>query len=407
MDAGNEQQQQAPEQHDNEQQQAAIMLPPSQKRVRVSKPDLTIICKGGGGAERTFECHSIVMATHSEYFDALLSSTMKESTEKKVILEDVSPEVFEEAMRLLEDPVAGGAISPEQALKTASFYNRFEFANGLKLVCQTLGKLLDKWTAEKSKVPFRFETKLLMRAIVFAEESATPTLIEKSKAFLSAKFGRLDSNGIGIFELEDIQQIQRFLSNDGRQCLESFYDTQSSFEFTTTTTEEIMQPNFRETLLAEFHELLGRDLARRMELNKIKVTFRGIPNNLNNPHLEESSAILFLYEQFTLHCWHYEVDETADDYSGPYAGIGRVSQPDIDFQSTALEQQFLGEKFDMFDWFLVFEHGDKRYTFLSPLSKSQPLPPLGTNWVLVEKANKDSEDWLQKPSVKVEYVFGP
>ena len=206
------------------------LLPPSRKRVRISDPDLKIICKGEQDDKKAFMCHSVVMATHSGYFDALLSTGMRESAEKKVVLDDVSPEVFEKAMSLVEDPLTPHDLGAEDALVVASFYNRFDFTGGMKLVTSVLGKILDHWAKTTSRAPLRQEKDLLIETILFAEESSSPELIQECIKFLTVKFCQKDACGMGLFEVEDIKKLHHFLVHEGRECVEEFYDEFTGFD---------------------------------------------------------------------------------------------------------------------------------------------------------------------------------
>jgi hypothetical protein len=95
------------------------------KQLRLSSPDLTIVCSKDDEEKKPFDCHSLIMAGHSKYFDSLLSSEMQESITKEVTLENVSPAVFEQGMRYLENPSQAMTVSVEEILQVAPFYNRF------------------------------------------------------------------------------------------------------------------------------------------------------------------------------------------------------------------------------------------------------------------------------------------
>jgi hypothetical protein len=84
-------------------------------------PTLTLI-RGN-----TIDCHSMIMAGHSLYFDNLLSGSMKESISKEVTLDDVAPETFELAMSYLEDPSRATVVGAAEIMEVAPFYDRFQF----------------------------------------------------------------------------------------------------------------------------------------------------------------------------------------------------------------------------------------------------------------------------------------
>ena len=50
---------------------------------RAVQPDVTVVI---GTTE--FQCHKVILCQASEYFDAMLSSEMKESNESRIVFED-------------------------------------------------------------------------------------------------------------------------------------------------------------------------------------------------------------------------------------------------------------------------------------------------------------------------------
>jgi hypothetical protein len=382
-------------------QQQASSLPPSQKRVRVSKPDLTIICKStddkGEEVERTFECHSIVMAAHSEYFDALLSSTMKESTEKKVTLEKVHPDVFEEAIQLLENPLAANEVSPLQALSVTEFYIRFEFTSGLKLVVSILGKLMDKYTDVSAKPPLPDERMIIIFTIALAEKFSLHSLIEKSKAFLTVKFSQRNASGMGMFDEEDIKRLQPFLASDpGMECLEKYYEYRD--------VPDILDSNFPKTFTSEIRQLLSHELIRRLKINRIKITFNGISTKQNTRSFVEESKIIPIYEKIYGSGSLFDVGDC--DFRNPpgqvWFSVARVESGNYHVIDD-LNISYDDEQLYMFDWYVDFTYDDKVYAFIFPGSRNQSLPPLEEGWVLW--TGPHSSD-LKDPSIKLEYIFG-
>ena len=399
-------------------------LPPSRKRVRTSDPDLQVVCKGGGRdeEERVFECHSLVMATHSGYFDALLSTDMKEAGEKKVIFDDVSPKVFEKAMQFLEDPLAAHDIVAEDALFVASFYNRFEIAVGLKLVTSILGKFLDQWTKTPTKAPLRKEKDLLIQTILFAEESSNDELIRKSLKFLAVKFCQKDIFGMGIFEVEDIKRLHHFLAHEGRECVEAFYNKWAETPDDDETEKLLQDPKFPSIFNCSVLELLSDAFCRKIKLNRIKVNFRGVSmkptsdTEVASPFVEESSTTIaketHAYDLYGSY-WHFEGYQ-GSGLTSSFAGMGRVEHYMNSFTSTLQSSsEAHPEKVrdrHMGDWLLHYRFGRKLYKFVFPMSRNQSLPPLGGGWVQVYDDDDDSphneEGRLQNPTVELEYIFG-
>ena len=384
-------------------------LPPSQKRVRTSNPDLQIVCKGGdqNEEERIFECHSLVMATYSGYFDALLSSEMKEAAEKKVIFDDVSPNVFEKAMRLVENPLAASKATPEDLSEVASFYHRCQFSSGIELAVSVFGTLLDHWTKTTTKAPLRQEKDLIIQTILFAEESSNEELIQKSIKFLSVKFGQKDACGMGIFEVEDIKKLHHFLAREGRECVATFYNEWAGFD--SQEIDELLQHSKFSTILScSFLDLLSDALIRKMKLNRIKVTFRGISmkstsgDKVASPFVEESTTISKESGEFQLfRCWQFDrrlvslgrVDQQVDTFS-----------PTLGSSSAAHREQV--RDLHIGDWLLCYWFEGNEYDFIFPMSRNQPLPPLGGGWVQVYDSPINEEGRLQNPTVELEYMFG-
>ena len=204
---------------DEEQQQA------STKRLKYSEPDLEITCKGRDGSEKTFERYSSVMAWNSKYFDTLLASEMQESITKQVTLEDVSPETFELAMELIDDMACASKASVTDFVKVASFYNRFDFQNGLKRCIKALVEFMELWHKNlneeppfKSLPPKKGEMENILATICIAAETEAQELVQICIQFLSRKFFTHPS----LFDADRLRRIQGFLVNH-EICLESFF----------------------------------------------------------------------------------------------------------------------------------------------------------------------------------------
>lgn len=62
---------------------------------------------GSIAQEKEYHVYSTLFANHSKFIDTSLAVAMKEKGTKVIILNDVKPEVFDNAVKYLEDPVAG------------------------------------------------------------------------------------------------------------------------------------------------------------------------------------------------------------------------------------------------------------------------------------------------------------
>ena len=64
---------------------ARIDLTMATKKLRSERPDI-VVAVGSGEAMQEFKCYSTVLCLASEYFDAMLSSSMQESMASKYSL---------------------------------------------------------------------------------------------------------------------------------------------------------------------------------------------------------------------------------------------------------------------------------------------------------------------------------
>jgi hypothetical protein len=206
-----------------EEEGAAAVAPPT-KRIKSSEPDLSIIFRNDDGKEVTQEYHSVPMALHSNYFDTLLSSGMREMESKSVTLDDVDPQLFELAVEILEDPLKSASVTAEEILKVTPFYNRFEFTKGLKLAESVLIRFIDGWKEEeKTKTPSLLEMEMILSTIMISMEANLLALIEKSQKFLEFTFLNVGSSCFDIFDEDCLVKIKPFLVEYSEECLGSVY----------------------------------------------------------------------------------------------------------------------------------------------------------------------------------------
>ena len=161
------------------------------KRIKLSDPDLAVVCRcsGDDNKEETLHYHSVAMALHSSYFDNLLTSGMQESESKTVTLDGVDPKEFRLAIEILENPLKATKTTAQECMNVASIYNRFAFAKGLELVESILCDFLDQWTEQKKKSPSPPQMKVIGDAILFSQEAnlenslKSPRISSKQKLF--------------------------------------------------------------------------------------------------------------------------------------------------------------------------------------------------------------------------------
>lgn len=141
---------------------------PAQKKLRSAEPDLRIILKytpkkenseenavdgehdtddedsdeeeegQEKKAEKEYQFYSHVLAKHSKFIDTTLSVDMQEKTTQTILFQDVEPETFELALLFLEDPREARKAGPEDVIKVAEFYDKYEFTLGISFVDSVL-----------------------------------------------------------------------------------------------------------------------------------------------------------------------------------------------------------------------------------------------------------------------------
>jgi len=72
----------------------------------VSAPDLKIIV-GNDGDQQSFYYHSLLLAFHSDYVDAMLASPWTESKSRELTFPDIHPTVWKKMLAFLLDPMKG------------------------------------------------------------------------------------------------------------------------------------------------------------------------------------------------------------------------------------------------------------------------------------------------------------
>jgi hypothetical protein len=107
-------------------------MKPERKKLRSSEPDLKISV-GANDEVADYWCHSSVMATHSNYIDAMLATPMQESQTFELSFPDLAPATWEAMMRFLEGPVAARLMTIEDAMEVAPVYDQYDFPQGREL----------------------------------------------------------------------------------------------------------------------------------------------------------------------------------------------------------------------------------------------------------------------------------
>jgi hypothetical protein len=119
----------------------------SRKKLRSSDPDLKISV---GANDDAVDCwyHSIIMANHSNYIDALLATPMKESKVYEISFPDIVPSTWESMLKHLEGPMEARLMTIEDAMEVAPLYDKYDFRKG----CQLCGQVLKEHFQDDEKI---------------------------------------------------------------------------------------------------------------------------------------------------------------------------------------------------------------------------------------------------------------
>jgi hypothetical protein len=88
--------------------------------------------ENGDEAKKEYEMYSQVLSKLSTFVDTALSINMRGKETKSIVFNDVTPEIFELAIKIEEDSFAARSMTLEDAIKVVLFYHMYEFPTGLK-----------------------------------------------------------------------------------------------------------------------------------------------------------------------------------------------------------------------------------------------------------------------------------
>jgi hypothetical protein len=102
------------------------------KELRSSEPDLKVILGSGEGQSIKWY-HSPMLASRSEYIDVILATSVMEREARTITFPDITPKVWESMMKFFDDPIAIRQMKVTDVLEVAPMYDKYGFAEGLKL----------------------------------------------------------------------------------------------------------------------------------------------------------------------------------------------------------------------------------------------------------------------------------
>ena len=187
------------------------------KRVRYSDHDVKIILKytvtdeneQQVKKEKEYLMYGLILSSMSTFFDTCLSADMKEKRTKEIIFHDISPELFELAIKFQTDHVASKHMIPEEAVKIVEFYHRHGFENGLEL-CDCV---LDEWFCDaiaSDELPEDLD--YLLKVAVMVDELELEASRKTSQIFLKQALNNRSKSKMhaAMFSVETNQNATTF-----------------------------------------------------------------------------------------------------------------------------------------------------------------------------------------------------
>jgi hypothetical protein len=169
------------------------MSEPKQKKLRSSEPDL-LVTVGENEAKKEYRYHSQVMASHSNYIDAVLASPMKESRMLTLSFPDLTCDVWESMINFLE-PAEARHLTVADAMKLAPLYDQYDFAGGREccdhVIFELFGKIMPGGKYSMKEKPG--DLNLLIDAFILADkanlENAKKRAVQYFKEALASPYG--------------------------------------------------------------------------------------------------------------------------------------------------------------------------------------------------------------------------
>jgi len=181
-----------------------------------------------------FSHYSVILATHSDYVDAMLSSPMAENETRALSFPDIEPVVWQKMLYLLEDPSKARRASVKDAMQTVMLYDKYQFPKGKKL-CSDI--FVDYF--EQLDMIERPDLETLVEVILLAEEANLEDCVRMAVATLEEK---LLSPELRILFTEN--QITKLLPLIGRE--------ERLLSAVNATAEDLRFPAFARFLIQSF-----------------------------------------------------------------------------------------------------------------------------------------------------------
>ena len=228
----------------------AFRLPPSQRRTRSCEPDLEVIVGSDTSAaateetKKTFHCHSVILATHSTFFDTILATNMMERSQKVVHLPEELPETFRSALSYLDSPTKAHSLKLVDMMKVAPFYDKYGFDQGMALfetVFISKHKSLLLISGKESSSWDDAELTAYIGAVALAKQSNLTEILQHGIEYFSS-YLQLSTRAIAGFQEHHFRQLYPLLDEFSPEVFHWAPDAYQRYgkmkDSVTTTTDE-------------------------------------------------------------------------------------------------------------------------------------------------------------------------
>ncbi|CAB9522110.1 expressed unknown protein [Seminavis robusta] len=184
------------------------------KRLRCTDPDLTVLVKylneEENVAQKEYYMYSHVLAGLSNFIDTALSVDMKEKATCKIVFPDVTPEIFEMALKILLDPVASRSLKAKDAIQLIKFYDQYEFAGGVQLCDDVFANYFQqKLAAYRDSLSSPEETDFFVEALVLVFQFKLRKAMNDGRKCIQGRMElNLSRHGRFMFTTEHIEKLQ-------------------------------------------------------------------------------------------------------------------------------------------------------------------------------------------------------
>ncbi|CAB9520486.1 expressed unknown protein [Seminavis robusta] len=189
---------------------------PATKRLRCTDPDLKIVLEYSTREEsvwvemkKEYHMYSHVLAGLSNFIDTSLSVDMKEKKRKEIVFKDVTPEIFEMALKYQQDLGAVRFMEAKDAAKLIKFYDKYEFTGGIKLCDDVLSDYFQNniQNLDLQKPPEDLD--LLVRAAALAYRFDLTNSKDAGIQYLKTRMHfTISPFGLSMFSEDHIKRLQ-------------------------------------------------------------------------------------------------------------------------------------------------------------------------------------------------------